>query len=88
MGPIDVTLFASPIGWSVGVAVVALLYVAEKEWGDQSWLRFLESPLMACWLLGLTALWCIIGSTIPEWAQFSTSWPFVVTMALLLTHLA
>lgn len=85
---VDVTLFASPIGWSVGLAATILLYVVEKKWGHHRLVCFVRSPLMACWLLSLMTLCCVIGGSIPGWSRFSTSLPFVLLLTMLTAHLA
>lgn len=86
--PVNTTLFASPIGWAAGLGVTLLLCVVEREWGEKRPIRFLRSARMARWLLGVTALCCVLGGSIPAWAAFYNTWPFVMLLALLLVHLA
>ena len=92
--PLDISysvppdLFASPVGGALGVGATLLLYVAEREWGESRVVRFLRSARMATWLLGLTALYCVLGGSLPSWSGFHTAWPFVLLLTLLLAHLA
>ena len=92
--PLDISysvnpaLFASPVGWAMGVGATLLLYVVEKEWGERRLVRFLRSARMATWLLGLTALYCVLGGSLPSWSRFYTTWPFILLLTLLLAHLA
>ena len=53
--------FAFPVGTAMGVALVAILYVVETEWGKRRWVKALRSTNMACWTIGLIAVACVIG---------------------------
>ncbi|MGM9699110.1 MAG: cytochrome c biogenesis protein ResB [Prevotella sp.] len=87
VGSIDVLLLAFPVGTALGVAFVALLYVVENEWGDRKWVKCLRSTDMACWILSLTALGCIVGGSLPSEAAFQTSMPFVALLVALMVNL-
>lgn len=79
--------FAFPVGTAVGVALVAILYVVENEWGKRRWVKALRSTTMACWTIGLTAVACVIGGLLPADTAFQTSIPVVVLLVALMINL-
>ena len=83
----NVSWFAFPVGPSIGIAIVAALYVLESEWGKRKWVMTLRSPRMACWLIALTVAACIVGGCLPGGSSFQTSIPFVVLLVALMAHL-
>lgn len=83
----DVSIFAFPVGIAIGGALTALLFVAEREYEHQAWMRKLRSPATAVTLLILTTLACIVGGTFPQLSGFSTSIPFVILLLALMAHL-
>lgn len=83
----DVSIFAFPVGIAIGGALTALLFVAEREYEHQAWMRKLRSPAAAVTLLILTTLACIVGGTFPQLSGFSTSIPFVILLLALMAHL-
>lgn len=84
---IDVRLFAFPVGAAVGAALVAILYVAENEWGNRKWVKALRSPAMACWTIALTAVGCMAGGLLTADSEFQTSIPFVALLIALMANL-
>ncbi|MEE0520243.1 MAG: cytochrome c biogenesis protein ResB [Bacteroidaceae bacterium] len=86
-GNVDPEMFAFPVGSGLGVAAIAFLFVLDREKGQSNWMRRFRSPHTACWLLALVAGWCIVGGCMPAAASFSTSWPFVALLVVLLAHL-
>lgn len=102
-GGVTPAVMAFPVNVAVAAAALVVLWVAESEWGSTAWLKRLRSGGMACTLLVLTVLWCVAGGLVtqqhgaplqPAWWHafglhaFTTSWPFVVLLALLQLHLA
>lgn len=102
-GGVTPAVMAFPVNVAAAAAALVVLWVAESEWGHTAWLKRLRSGGMACTLLVLTVLWCVAGGLMPQqevaplqpawWHAlgihaFTTSWPFVVLLALLLLHLA
>ncbi|MGM9702096.1 MAG: cytochrome c biogenesis protein ResB [Prevotella sp.] len=103
-GNVDVRLFAFPVGFALGMAAVVVPFVVEREYGDKPWVKAFRSPRMACQLLAVIALWCIVGGSLPQGAEatdgimhvlrnlgfldFTTSLPFVFLLVALLLHLA
>lgn len=79
--------FAFPVGTAMGVALVAILYVVETEWGKRRWVKALRSTNMACWTIGLIAVACVIGGLLPADTSFQTSIPFVVLLVALMVNL-
>lgn len=88
VGSIDMQLLAFPVGISLGIAFMAVLFVLDKEQGNSHWMRAFRSPRMACHLLALTALSCAVGGCLPAGTAFSTSWPFVALLVALTAHLS
>ena len=88
VGNIDVSLFAFPIGAALGCSALAILYVAEKEWGKSRWVRELRSAKMACLLIALTVVACIIGGCMAADSSFQTTIPFVALLVALLVNLS
>lgn len=86
-GHIDVSTFAFPVGIAMGIGVTALLFVAEREYAHQSWMRGLRSTRTAVTLLILITLCCIVGGTFPQLSRFTTSLPFVALLMALMVHL-
>lgn len=86
-GHIDVNSFAFPIGLAIGVALTALLFVAEREYAQRAWMRKLRSTRTAVILLTLITLFCIVGGTFPQLNGFTTSLPFVALLLALMAHL-
>ena len=95
VSPQDLTF---PLNWALAVAGVVALWVAHREWGERAWMREFRSVDMACALLTLIGLWCVVGGLLPPmgaeslagrlgWHNFATSWPFVWLLGLLLAHL-
>ena len=87
-----------PLNWALAVAGVVALWVAHREWGERAWMREFRSVGMACALLTLIGLWCVVGGLLPPmgaeslagrlgWHDFATSWPFVWLLGLLLAHM-
>lgn len=86
-GSVDTRLFAFPIGITLGVAWIAILYVMDKEYAHKPWMVSLRSPRTACLLLALTAIFCVLGGSVPQMAGFTTSLPFVALLLALLTNI-
>ena len=95
VSPQDLTF---PLNWALAVAGVVALWVAHREWGERAWMREFRSVGMACALLTLIGLWCVVRGLLPPmgaeslagrlgWHDFATSWPFVWLLGLLLAHL-
>ena len=87
IGNMDVRLFSFPIGAALGGSLVAILYVVYSEWGKQQWMRQIRSAKMSCWLLGLTAVACIVGGCMTADSAFQTSIPFVALLIALMVNL-
>lgn len=98
VGNVSPQSLAFPLNWALAVAGAVALWVAHREWGGRAWLREFRSTGMACALLTLIALWCVVGGLFPPvaaeslagrlgWHDFATSWPFVWLLVLLLAHL-
>lgn len=83
----NISWFAFPVGFVVGIAIMAVLYVLESEWGKRKWVTKLRSPRMACWLIGLTSAACVVGGCLPSNLSFQTSIAFVVLLVALMAHL-
>ena len=86
-GNIDVGLFSFPVGIAVGIALVAVLYVVDSEWGRLTWMRQLRSPQMSRRLIAFTAAACVIGGCMSAEASFQTSVPFVALLIALMANL-
>ena len=86
-GHIDVNAFAFPVGLAIGVALTALLFVAEREYAHRSWMRKLRSTRTAVILLTLVTLFSIVGGSFPQLSGFTTSLPFVALLLALIAHL-
>ncbi len=87
-----------PLNVALAAGLVVAVAVGYNEWGERQWMRTLRGAKMACALLLATALWCIAGGLVPPgyeaaWATrlglkaFTTSWPFLWLIVLLLAHL-
>ena len=87
-GNINVEFFSFPIGLVLGVAGIALLYVAHREFGGGRFITHFRSARMAYVLLALVACCCVAGGAVPAFARFTTSVPFVGLLVALLAHLA
>lgn len=87
-GNIDVSIFAFPVGFALGAAGLAIVYVAEHEWGQHKAVAVVRSPKASRLLLGLTATFTIAGGMVPQFADFTTTWPFLTLLAALEMHLA
>ena len=98
VGNVSPQSLAFPLNWALAVALAMVLWVAHREWGERAWLREFRSAGMACALLTLIGLWCVVGGLLPPmgaeslagrlgWHNFATSWPFVWLLGLLLAHL-
>ena len=98
VGNVSPQSLAFPLNWALAVAGVVALWVAHREWGERAWMREFRSVDMACALLTLIGLWCVVGGLLPPmgaeslagrlgWHDFATSWPFVWLLGLLLAHL-
>ena len=87
-GNINVEFFSFPIGLVLGVAGIALLYVAHREFGGGRFITYFRSARMAYVLLALVACCCVAGGAVPAFARFTTSVPFVGLLVALLAHLA
>lgn len=83
----DLRWMAFPLNGMVAVGLLALLFVATREWDRSRWMRSLRSPRMACRLLVLLTLAGVVGGLLPSGVSFSTSWPFVALLAALIVHL-
>ena len=88
-----------PLNGTLSLAFLAGIWVMANEWGKKEWMRTLRSGRMACTLLACIAVWCVVGGLVSPHAQarwlslmgltdFTTSWPFVALLVLLLVHLA
>ena len=103
-GNVDVRLFEFPVGLLLRMATVVVPFVVERTVGDKAFVKALRSPRMACQLLAVTALWSVVGGSLPQGAEatggamlflrrlgfldFTTSLPFVALLVTLLLHLA
>lgn len=98
-GNIEPHRWGFPVNGALSLAFLAGIWVMNNEWGEKEWLRTLRSGRMACTLLACIAVWCVAGGLVPPHAQarwlslvglkeFTTSWPFVTLLVLLLAHLA
>ena len=103
-GNVDVRLFAFPVGLLLGMATVVVPFVVERTVGDKAFVKAFRSPRMACQLLAVTALWSVVGGSLPQGVEatggamlflrrlgfldFTTSLPFVALLVTLLLHLA
>lgn len=98
VGNVSPQSLAFPLNWALAVAGAVALWVAHREWGERAWMREFRSVGMACALLTLIGLWCVVGCLLPPmgaeslagrlgWHDFATSWPFVWLLGLLLAHL-
>ena len=87
VGNIDVGLFSFPVGAAVGIALVAVLYVVDSEWGKHTWVQHLGSPLMSRRLIAFTAAACVIGGCLSADSSFQTSVPFVALLIALMANL-
>lgn len=87
-GHIDPNLFAFPLGSALSAAALALLYVAEREWGTRPWMRLLRGPHTARLLLSLLTMGCLAGGCLSTDASFATSWPFITLWTALMVHLS
>lgn len=86
MGTPDWGILAFPVSLTAVVALLALLFVCEREWGRRRWMVEFRSPRMACRLLFLTLLACLVGGL--GWTKLFSSWPFAALLAALMAHLA
>ena len=86
-GNIDLRPLTFPVGTAMGAALLAVLFVLEREQGNSRWMRAFRSPRMACRLLTLLTVGCLIGGCLPAGKSVSTSWPFVALLLALLAHL-
>ena len=90
-----------PVNAALAAAILAVLWVVDAEYGQRPSVRLLRSSTAACWLLGITVAWCIIGGLVPpQWATdgsvwqalgfgaFPSSWGFRLLVCALLLHLA
>lgn len=87
-GNIDVSIFAFPMGLALGVTGLAIVYAMEHKWGPTKTVAAMRSAKAACLLLGLTAAFAVAGGLVPQFAGFTTSWPFVALLAALEMHLS
>ena len=87
-GNIDVSIFAFPVGFALGAAGLSIVYVVEHEWGQHKSVAVVRSPKASRLLLGLTATFTVAGGLVPQFAGFTTSWPFVALLAALEMHLS
>ena len=87
-GNIDVSIFSFPAGLALGAAGLAIVYVVEHEWGQHKSVAVMRSPKASRLLLGLTATFTVAGGLVPQFAHFTTAWPFVALLAALEMHLA
>lgn len=86
-GNIDDRLFTFPVGAALGVGALAILYVAEKEWGKSRWIKDMRSSKMACLLIALSVFACIIGGCMSANSSFQSSIPFVALLVALMVNL-
>lgn len=95
------SFFSFPVNLFLGFGILVLLWVVESEWGQHRIVRRLRSAAVACWLLGITVVWSIIGGLVPpQWAVdgslwqalgfgfFPSSWGFRLLIGCLLAHLS
>ena len=86
-----------PLNGALSLAFLAGIWVMANEWGKKEWMHTLRSGRMACTLLACIAVWCVVGGLVPPHAQarwlsllgltdFTTSWPFVALLVLLLVQ--
>ncbi len=87
IGNVDVRWFAFPVGAAIGCSTVAILYVAEREWGRCRWIGEMRSARISCLLIGLTVVACIVGGFMPVGLSFQTSVPFVALLIALTANL-
>ena len=87
-----------PLGVALAAGLVVAVTVMHNEWGERQWMRSLRSARTACGLLLAMAVWCVVGGMVPPgweaaWAEsiglkeFTTAWPFLWLIVLLLVHL-
>lgn len=86
-GNIDDRLFTFPVGAALGGGALAILYVAEKEWGKSRWIKDMRSSKMACLLIALSVFACIIGGCMSANSSFQSSIPFVALLVALMVNL-
>lgn len=95
-GHVVLEWFAFPVGLLVAVLLTVLLYIWYSERPDSPLLKDFASIPMGVTLLAALAAGCLIIGLVPQappsdspglWTSFTTSWPFVTVLCLLLAHL-
>ena len=98
MGRAEPAWVGFPLGVALAAGLVVAVTVMHNEWGERQWVRSLRSARTACGLLLTMAVWCVVGGLVPPgweaaWAEsiglkeFTTAWPFLWLIVLLLVHL-